>query len=74
MTSTTDMRDAYLAAELDILQHGKSSAFDGRVLTMADLPEIRAGRKEWEQRAQAEVNAAAKIGGLPHSLANFSTR
>jgi hypothetical protein len=74
MTTTTDMRDAYIAAELDILQHGSSSAFEGRVLTMANLNEIRQGRKEWEARARAEANAAAGFGGLPASLANMTTR
>ena len=71
MTATTDMRDAYLAAELDILQHGKSSAFEGRVLTMADLPEIRAGRQEWERRAAAETQTASGRGSLSVSIAGF---
>lgn len=69
--TATDMRDAYLAAELDILQHGKSSAFDGRVLTMADLPEIRAGRQEWERRAATEAQAASGRGSLSVSIAGF---
>lgn len=54
MSTATDMRDLYLQAEQDILRHGKSSAIEGRMLTTADLPEIIAGRREWESRAQSE--------------------
>lgn len=69
MTATTDMRDAYLAAELDLLRHGKSSAFEGRALTMADLSEIRAGRLEWERRAHGE---AAPGSGCRVAIATFA--
>ncbi|WP_200249559.1 hypothetical protein [Thiococcus pfennigii] len=68
------MRDLYILAEQDILQHGQSTAFKGQQLTVADLAEIRRGRREWEQRAAQEANSAAKVGGLPHSLGSFSTR
>lgn len=73
MSTTTDMRDAYLAAELDILQHGRTTSIEGRTLTTADLPEIIAGRKEWERRAIAEARAA-NSPGLPHSLVNLTQR
>lgn len=69
MTATTDMRDAYLSAELDLLQHGKSSAFEGRVLTMSDLSEIRAGRLEWERRAHGEAAAGSPFRA---AIATFS--
>lgn len=69
-TPTQDTAAAYLQAELDILQHGKSSAIGDRTLTMADLAEVRAGRKEWEARARSE----ARPTGLPHSLATMLTR
>ncbi|NEV60412.1 hypothetical protein G3446_00635 [Thiorhodococcus minor] len=66
------MRDLYLAAEQDLLQHGKSSAFEGRTLTMADLTEIRAGRQEWERRVMAELASTAHTrGGLSVSVASF---
>jgi hypothetical protein len=61
MSQTTDMRDAYLAAELDLLRYGKASAFGDRSLTTADLPEIIAGRKEWEARAAAEARGGLSI-------------
>ena len=70
-TPTQNMADAYLQAELDILQNGKSSAIGDRILTMADLVEIRAGRKEWEARARAERTTGLSF---PHSLATMSTR
>ncbi len=73
MSTATDMRDAYLQAEQDILQHGQASGLMGKVLAMADLPEVRRGRKEWEARAAAETHPAG-VSGLPHSLANLTTR
>ena len=73
MSTATDMRDLYLQAEQDILRHGQSTAFAGRTLTTADLPSIRAGRKEWEARAAAESRPAG-APSFPHSLASMSTR
>ena len=49
---------------------GKEIIFAGRKQVMADLPQIRAGRLEWERRLAAQQNAAA--GGRPgYSLATF---
>jgi hypothetical protein len=69
MSTATDMRDVYLQAEQDILQHGQSSALSGsvgRMLTMADLESVRKGRMEWERRAAAEeqVVALGRSGGV----------
>lgn len=61
MSATTDMRDAYIAAELAILK-GQSYRFGDRILTLANLQEIRAGRREWEQRASVEARLAASQG------------
>jgi hypothetical protein len=62
-----EMVDRYLRAEIDLLEGGKDVQFGGRRVTMAELPQIRAGRLEWERRA-----AAAARGGRPgHSLATF---
>lgn len=58
MSLATDMRDKYLAAESAILL-GQATEFNGRKLTMANLPEIRAGRLEWERRAARESNGSA---------------
>lgn len=68
MSIATDMRDRYLAAETAILL-GQSVKFGERMLTMANLPEIRAGRLEWERRAAAEARAGASPR---YSQANFS--
>lgn len=59
MSTATDMRDAYLAAEVAVLK-GQTFRFGERQLTRADLPEIIAGRKEWERRA---IDEAARAGG-----------
>ncbi|MFD2112579.1 hypothetical protein [Thiorhodococcus fuscus] len=74
MSIATDMLAAYIKAETEVLANGRSWALDGRSVTRENLAEIRAGRIEWERRVAAERNASASIGGLPHSLANFSTR
>jgi hypothetical protein len=66
------MRDAYLAAELAVTK-GQSYRLGTRDLTLADLGEIRAGRAEWERRANAE--AARASGTNPdYALADFSGR
>lgn len=73
MTTATDMLAQYLAAESALLQ-GQEIRFGTRILKRADLAEIRTGRKEWEQRVQAENNAAKKapsIGGLGYSVARL---
>lgn len=65
--SAQQMVDIYLQAEADLLQGGKDVQFNGRRVVMADLPQIRAGRVEWERRAAAE----ARSGRSGHSLAAF---
>lgn len=61
-----DMVQRYLQAEMDVLE-GKTTIFGGRTLTMADLPDIRAGRLEWERR----VSATRSFRSRPYSLATF---
>ena len=54
---------------------GKDVTFGDRRLSMANLPEIIAGRKEWEGRValeQAKANRADGIGGLSVSVASFN--
>ncbi len=73
MTTATDMLAQYLAAESAILQ-GQEFSFEGRSLKRADLPSIRAGRLEWEKRAQSEAMAkagGAQIGGLSFAVARM---
>ncbi|CAM5295946.1 primosomal replication protein PriB/PriC domain protein [Pseudomonas fragi] len=63
------MIDRYLEAELAVLD-GKEITFNGRKQVMADLPQIRAGRLEWERRLASQQRALA--GGRPgYSLAVF---
>ena len=73
MSTATEMLAKYLLAETALLE-GKEVSFGDRRLRMEDLPAIIAGRKEWEQRAVAEVaraNQAPTIGGLTMSVARF---
>jgi len=69
MTIATDMLAAYMAAEVAVLQ-GKEATIGDRKLRFEDLAEIRAGRKEWEAKASAElagINRVPNIGGLRFS-------
>lgn len=74
MTTATDMLAKYMTAESAVLE-GKDVSFGDRRLSMANLPEIIAGRKEWEQRVAREAQIAARvpsIGGLEVKVANFN--
>jgi len=71
MSTATDMRDAYLAAEKAVLQ-GQAYTFGDRTLTLAHLKEIVAGRAEWEAKVAAEARQAAGYGRF--RLADFSGR
>lgn len=74
MSLATDMRDAYIAAELAILQ-GKTTSMGGRLLTLEDLDDVRKGRMEWERRAAAELaGGAGTAGGLGYAVATFGNR
>lgn len=73
MATAQEMLDKYLAAEQAILD-GQDISFDGRRLSLPDLPEIIAGRKEWEVRVANETASAKKvrkIGGIGYSVARF---
>lgn len=70
MSQATDMRDAYLEAELALLK-GKEVSFGDRRLRREDLPEIRAGRIEWERRVATEQSTAAGIPPLRVSVARM---
>lgn len=69
MTQAKQMLEKYLEAETAVLE-GRSVTFGGRNLTMADLNQIRDGRKEWEHRVAIEA-AAARGGRAGYSLATF---
>lgn len=68
--SASDMLDLYIQAEKDVLE-GKTTTMNGRTMSMENLQEIRAGRKEWERRvASANATAAGRKRRSP-ALANF---
>ena len=71
MSTATDMLAAYIDAETRVLA-GQSVAWEGRSLTRANLAEIRAGRREWQARVDAEAAQAARRVGPRHLLADFS--
>jgi hypothetical protein len=71
MATPAEMVAIYLQAEADILAHGQSSAFQGRALTTADLPEVRKGRQEWEERAAAQARAQSGGSSLSVRTATF---
>ena len=71
--TASEMLAKYLAAEAAVLQ-GRDIQFEGRRVSMSDLPDIRQGRKEWEQRVVAErrrASGAPTIGGLGFSVARL---
>lgn len=70
MSTATLMRDRYLAAETAVLS-GQRFRMGERELTRADLSEIRAGRREWEQKVAAETAASAGRGDPRVALADF---
>lgn len=70
MSAASDMRDLYIAAEAAVLK-GQSYRLGERMLTLADLEQIRAGRREWEGRVAAENAAAGSCGPAGVSFANF---
>jgi 4-alpha-glucanotransferase len=69
MSTATDMLAAYMAAEKAVLK-GLSVRLGERQLTRANLPEIVAGRQEWEARVRAEKTNA--FGGTDrYAVADF---
>ncbi len=53
--TAAQMAQLYQDAEVAVLA-GQAFSVAGRSVTLADLPEIRKGREEWERRARAEVD------------------
>lgn len=74
MSTASDMVAMYVAAEQAVLKGQSymiSTGTGSRQLTRANLPEIRAGRREWEQRLAAE-QAGSQGGSSLYSVADFS--
>jgi hypothetical protein len=53
------------------LLEGKEVAFGDRRLRREDLAEIRAGRREWEQRVASEASRASGRSSLRFSVARM---
>lgn len=70
MSNSTEMLDLYLKAERAVLG-GQSYTINGRTLTRADLPGIRAGRQEWERKVSGE-QVRRRGGSTLYSVADFS--
>ncbi len=58
MTTSAEMLAKYTAAEAAILD-GQIVQFGERKLTRANLAEVQQGRREWQQRANAEARISA---------------
>ena len=72
MSTATEMRDLYIAAEAAVLK-GQSFRLGERQVTRADLAQLIEGRKEWERRANAEsASAAGSTPGI--AISDFSGR
>jgi len=70
MTTQTRL-DAYLAAELAILQAQEVSS-EGRAQKMAALADVRAQIDKLTAQVNREAAAAAGNGGLNYSVVNLS--
>ena len=73
--TASEMLSKYLIAEQALLE-GKEVSFGDRRLRMEDLPNIIAGRKEWERRVSEQnlrTAAAPNIGGLTVSRVKFQS-
>lgn len=76
MTTAAEMVAKYMEAEANVLA-GKSITFQGRSMSMENLQEIRAGRREWEARVAQQSRVAScrpSIGGMSFSVAGFGDR
>lgn len=69
--STQTRLDAYLAAELAILQAQEVSS-EGRAQKMAALADVRAQIDKLTAQLNRERSAAAGNGGLNYAVANLS--
>jgi len=65
MATTQQMIDFYIEAEQAVLM-GQTIQHNGKTLTLANLEEIRRGRREWENRQMSESRK-----GRRGSLARF---
>lgn len=73
MPTSSVMLAAYLQAETDVLL-GKEARIGDRAYRSEDLPEIRAGRQEWERRVATERDRASgvpTVGGLRFCVARL---
>lgn len=71
MSATTDMRDAYIAAETAILT-GQQFRWGERQLTRADLGMVQTGRREWERKALMEARAQSGASPVGVRYGNLS--
>lgn len=71
MSTATDMLAKYQAAEEAVLK-GHSYQWGDQQWTLANLPEIQAGRREFERRVAAEQrHAAGDTSPARFSVADF---
>jgi len=69
VTEAQTMVSHYTAAELKALE-GQSYTINGRSLNRSNLTEIRAGRREWENKLR-DAQARSKGGSSLFSVVDF---
>lgn len=69
MSTATDMVALYIDAEKKVLQ-GKTVSIGGRSMSRENLNEIRAGRREWENKVNSE-KAKSQGGSSLYSVADW---
>ena len=72
MSTATDMRDLYIAAEKSVLDGQTVTLPGGASVTMSNLTEIKAGRKEWQRKVDEETRAATGSVGPRYAMSDFS--
>lgn len=72
MSIATDMLQRYIDAEVAVLGGLSVRWHDGRMLTRANLPEVQAGRREWQRIVDAERRIAAGGSAIRYQVADFS--
>lgn len=70
MSIAQDMVNLYTEAEKKVLA-GQSYTIGNRTMTRANLPEIRKGRQEWEEKLRSE-QAGSQGGSSMYSVADWS--
>jgi len=70
-TTATEMLTLYIEAEKAVLE-GKEFMMNGRRVAREDLVQIRAGRQEWQRKAQQEATREQANQSKSNSVASWN--